>query len=308
MKCVTFIACLVAATGCGSEEKPKPPPPPTDGIELVQPGVEPRRLLRYQLAAGTTSPLQLALDVDMKTVDQDVKLPTMVMAIDVSAAAVDPSGAKLKLAVISASARSRDWDDPNEASVRVVMNRQANLLAGTVVTFSLTPDGHVKDSKLEAVGRDLSGPMQEQTTTLLQASEQLAMPLPDKPVGVGAIWKHRRTMKQNQLTLVTMTTVELTAIEGDVLTFKSTTEMTGADQTVTQGSATSQVTAIRGSGSQTGTFDLGKAIVLAEAKATLGFEMSAEGQRRPMKLDIVTRITPRALEPTPDPITPEPLP
>jgi hypothetical protein len=97
--------------------------------------------------------------------------------------------------------------------------------------------------------------MQEQVTTLLQASEQLAMGLPDKPVGVGAIWKHRRTIKQNQLTLVSMTTVEITAIDGERVTFKSTSEMTGADQAIAQGSASARVTAIRGTSAQSGTFD-----------------------------------------------------
>jgi hypothetical protein len=294
MKCVTVIACLLAVSGCGSEEKPKPPPAPTDGLELVQPGAEPRRQLRYQLASGTTSPIELAMDVDLKTADQEAKLPTMAMSLDIAVAAVDAGTAKLKLSVAAAGARPRT-EDPKEAPARTVMNRQANLLAGMVVTFGLTPQGGVKDSKVEAVGRDLSGPMQEQVTTLVQTSEQLAMPLPEQPVGVGAIWKHRRTMKQNQLTLVTMTTVEVTAIDGDRVTFKSSTEMTGADQTITQGSASAQVTAIRGTGTQTGTFDLTKAVVFGESKATLGFEMIADGQRRPMKLDIATRITEREL-------------
>ncbi|MBA3504137.1 MAG: hypothetical protein M4D80_02855 [Myxococcota bacterium] len=325
---MTFIACLVAATGCRSEDKPKPPPLPIDGIEVVQPGQEPRAL-RYTLAASTTTPLELAMDLDLKTLDADMKLPTMVMAIDVAVTGVEQTVAQLKMTVLSATARSRvSKDEPSPEPVEVgsgsstssmgsgssagsgsgastvspaeqekrtliVMKRQANLLSGLAVTYTLTPQGHVKDSKVETVGRDLSTPMQDQVTTLLQASEQLAMALPDKPVGVGAIWKHRRTIKQNQLTLVSMTTVEVTAIDGDRVSFKSKTEMTGADQTIAQGSASAQVTAIRGTGAQTGTFDLGKAIVLGEQQATLSFEMNADGQRRPTKVAITTRISPR---------------
>jgi len=292
MQRVTIVACLLAVIGCRSEDKPKPPPPPIDGIELVQPGAEPRRPLRYQLAAGGTTSLELAMDVDLKTQDMAMKLPTIAMAIDLRVAAVEPTGtAKLEMTVVGAEARGRGSDpDPTVK----ILDRQSKLLAGIVVTFGLTPTGQVKDTKLEASGRDLSGPMQEQLATLLQAAEQLAMALPDKPVGVGAVWKHRRTMKQNQLTLVTTSLVEIVALDGDTVTFESTTEMTGADQTLAQGSATMQITAVRGTGSQTGNFDLAKAIVLGESKATLGFEMIADDQRRPTKLDLVTRIAPRA--------------
>jgi hypothetical protein len=292
VKCVTFIACLVAATGCGSEDKPKPPPPPTDGIELVQPGAQPRRALRYTLAAGTTSALDFEMDVDLTTVEADLKLPVMAMSIDVAVASVDPPSARLKLDVIAAGVRPRDASDPKKNPAIAVMERQAKFLPGLVVTYGLTADGQVKDTKVEGQHRDLSEPMRHQVTTLLQASEQIAMALPQQPVGVGAVWKHRRTIKQNQLTLVSMTTVELTAIDGPLVTFKSTTEMTGPDQTLAQGSASARVTAVRGTGTQTGTFDLAKAIVTGEQTATLSFEMLAE-KPRPVKMVMTTRIAPR---------------
>jgi hypothetical protein len=293
MRCVTFIACLVAASGCGSEDKPKPPPPPTDGIELVQPGAQPRRALRYALAAGTTSALEFEIDLDLTTVDADLKLPVMAMSIDAAVTSIAPPPAKLKLDVIAANVHARDASDPKKNPAIGVMQRQAKFLPGLVVTYGLTADGQVKDTKVDATHRDLSEPMQEQVTTLLQASEQLAMPLPQKPVGVGAIWKHRRTIKQNQLTLVSMTTVEITAIDGPRVTFKSTTEMTGADQTVAQGSANAQVTGVRGTGSASGTFDLAKAIVIGEQTATLSFEMHAGDTPRPVKMVMTTRIAPR---------------
>lgn len=299
MKCVTFIACLLAASGCGSEDKPKPPPPPTDGIELVQPGAQPRRALRYTLAAGTTSALDFEMDIDLTTVEADLKLPIMAMSIDVTVASVAPPPAKLRLDVLAATVRARDASDPKKNPAIKVMEHQTKLLAGLVVTYGLTPAGQVKDTKVDAVGRDLSGPMQDQVKTLLQASEQLAMALPEKPVGVGAIWKHRRTIKQNQLTLVSMTTVEVTAIDGPLVSFKSTTEMSGADQTITQGSASAKVTAVRGTGAQTGTFDLAKAIVTGEQTATLSFEMHADGAPRPVKMVMATRIVPRTDPPAP---------
>src|SRR6188768_3341553 len=113
MKCVMFIACLIAATACSNEEKPKPPAAPVDGIEVLQPGAAPHRALRYALAPGATTPLEIGVDVDLKTADQEAKLPTMVMGADLTVASADPAAAKLRLAVVSAGARPRT-EDPNE--------------------------------------------------------------------------------------------------------------------------------------------------------------------------------------------------
>jgi hypothetical protein len=292
MPCVTFIAVALAVIGaCKSpEDKPKPPPPPIDGIELVNPGKEPRQVLRYKLAPGSVTTLEVATDLDAKLADLDAKLPTLVLGVDLTTTIVEADGtARMKLTVASGKAVSRSEAD---APAMPVMERQAKQLVGMVVTYALSPVGEIKETKVEETNRDLSEPMQEQTRTLLQTSEQLAMTLPDKPVGVGAIWKHRRTIKQNQLTVVTTTMVEVTVIDGDVLAFKSTTEMTGADQTLAQGSATMQVTHIGGTGTQAGSFDLAKAIVLGEMKGTMGFEIMGEPPR-PTKMDLTTRITPR---------------
>lgn len=289
MRRVLAIAFLLA--GSCSDDKPKPPPPPTDGIELVSTGAAPRTLLRYKLAPSTLSALEISMDVDMRTVDRTISLPSLVLDLDVAAGATDAKGAvKMKASVVGGSSRARGEKDP---SLVGVMERQAQQLVGLVMTWDLSPWGHVAGAKVDAANRDLSEPMQQQVTTLMQLSEQLAMALPDKPLGVGAKWKHRRTMKQSQLTLVTLTTVEVTAIDGDKVTFKSTTEMTGADQTIAQGSATAQVTAIRGTGTQTGTFDLAKAVAYGTSTATLTFELVADGARRPNKMEVVTHVGPR---------------
>lgn len=292
MRCVPFITVLLVVSACKSpEEKPKPPPPPIDGIEIVNPGKEPRQLLRYKVATGTT-PLAVTTDFDIKLADKDLVMPRLELAIDVTITSVDAAGAHVKMVVVGGKASSRSEAD---LSALPIMERQAKQLAGMVVTYTLTPTGALESPKVEEANRDLSTPMQEQTAQLLQTSEQLAMVLPDKPVGVGAIWKHRRTMTQNQLTFVTMTTIEVTAIDGDAVAYKGTLEMTGADQTLQQGSATMQVTHVGGTGSQTGTFDLGKAVVTGEMKATLGFEIIAE-MPRATKTDVTYRIAPRATD------------
>lgn len=290
---VTFIA-LVLTVACGKTESKPPPapaPPPVDGIEVLSAGQEPRRLLRYKLAPGAITPLELRMDLDARLADLTTKLPTLVLGADLTVATMDPDGtAHMKLTVVSGSAVSRSEAD---AGAMPIMERSAKLLVGTVVTYVLTPAGQIKDAKIEEANRDLSEPMQDQTRTLLQASEQLAMALPDKPIGAGATYKHRRTLIQNQITLLTITTVEVTAIDGDQVSFKSTTELRGADQTITNGSATVQVKRVGGTGSQTGTFDLGQAIAVGEIKASLGMDMIIATEARATSMDVNWKIARR---------------
>ena len=291
MRGLTHVS-LIASIAC-SDPKPKPVPAPIDGIELVELGAEPHHLLRYK--ASTEAQLEIAMDVDMRTVDGAAVLPTLVLDVDLVFAAPDTSGAvKAKLTVVGSSSRARGEQDQTLVKI---MERQASLMKGLVVTFTLSPWGHVSNSKVETAGRDLSEPMQEQVKTLLQRTESLAMALPETPVGAGAIWKHRKTMQQNQLTLASVTTVEVVAIDGDKITYKGTMEMTGADQTITQGSASARVVGVRGTGTQTGTFDLSKAIVLGTTTATLSFELVVDGQQRPNKMEVVTTVAPREPKP-----------
>jgi len=296
MRRVTLIALLVVI-GCGEEEPPKTPPPPLEGVELVLAGNEPKTLLRYKLAPHTESQLELAMDADVDTIDVgSVRMPTIVTSIDVAITDVDASGAKLKTTVVKGGARPRDpstTDNDMLSTVRL-LDRATSLLGGLVVSVSVTPDGKASGSKIESVGRDLSEPMQQQVGTFVQFTENLAMPLPDKPVGVGGMWKYRRTFQQNQLTLVATTRIEVIAIDGDRVTFKGTTDLVGADQTITNGSASAQVTKIGGTGTLSGTFDLSKVIVLGEIQQTLGFEMIVDGKTRPTKFGVTMHITPRA--------------
>lgn len=302
MQCVTFTACLLAVvTACRSDDPPKAPPPapPVDGIEVVAPGGEPRRVLRYKLATGSTTPLELAMDVDLRTKDVAIQVPTLALALELTTSTVDPSGnAKLKLSVIGANIRARN-ENPKGAEIVKLMDRQAQILAGLVITYQLSPAGRVTGSTLETVGRDLSGPMQDQVASLVQLGEQIAMPLPDQPIGVGARWKHRRTIKQNQLTLVSVTTVDVTAIDGERVTLKSTSDLSGADQTITRDGQTAQVTNIRGNASQEGTLDLATASIVGALSAALAFEMIADGQRRPTRIEMTTKIAPRTATPPP---------
>jgi len=120
-----------------------------------------------------------------------------------------------------------------------------------------------------------------------------AMPLPAQPVGVGAVWKAKKTVTQNGMTLVTTTTVSLTSLDGSKLGFTTKASVEGANQTVIQKGVETNVSGLAGSGDGQGTIDLAT-LALAEQLATkLDASVRALGETAPMHLAIAMRVTPR---------------
>lgn len=289
MRAVTVVAVL-AMVSCKSKEQPPPPPKPAvEGLEVLARGAAPHVPLRYRLAKGTTSTIELAVDADLTTVDGALQLPTLGLTVEVAATDVAADGtATLRTTVTAASARDR----AGVPAAAEVMQRQASLLVGLAQTATLSPTGALGDSKIVATHRDLAPPTQEQLATLSQSLQQLAMPLPTEPVGAGATWRFQKTMELNQLKLVAVTTVHVTHIDGDRVGYTTTTELGGADQTFAQGSASAQITKLRGHGAGTATADLAQMTTTGTTSAELAFEMRTEGATRPTSMVIVTRVGP----------------
>ncbi|MBA3820618.1 MAG: hypothetical protein H0X17_17130 [Deltaproteobacteria bacterium] len=291
MKIVAIAAVL--ALGCKSEPKPEPPPPPpkpvVDGVDLVSTGSPPRREVRYRLAKDARAELELGLDVDLTTVEGVAQLPTLAMSLELLTTQLEPDGGgRIRSRVTAASAVDR----PGASAALALMNAQAALLVGLEATAQVSPLGELAASKIDATGRDLSPAVHEQAKTLLQSLEQLAMPLPAEPIGVGAVWTYRKTIQLNQLTMVATTRVEVTGLADDQLGFASTTQLTGEPQTITLEQTTAQVTSLGGTGSGRGSIDLAHVTMTGEQRAELGFEMMLGSDRRATRMVMVTRLGP----------------
>ncbi|MDQ3369476.1 MAG: hypothetical protein M3680_28955 [Myxococcota bacterium] len=295
MKIVAIAAVL--AFGCKSEPKPEPPPPPkpvVDGVDLVATGAPPRREVRYRLAQDARAELELGLDVDLTTVDGVAQLPTLAMTLELLTTQLEPDGSgRIRTRVTAASAIDR----PGASAALALMNAQAALLVGLEATAQVSPLGELVASRIDAAGRDLSPALHEQAKTLLQSLEQLAMPLPAEPIGVGAAWTYRKTIQLNQLTMVATTRIEVTGLADDQLRFASTTQLTGEPQTLTLEQTTAQVTSLGGTGSGRGTIDLAHVTLTGELRAELGFEILIGTDRRATKMAMVTRLGPPSASP-----------
>jgi hypothetical protein len=119
------------------------------------------------------------------------------------------------------------------------------------------------------------------------------MPLPTVPVGVGAKWTTIRELTQNGMISSAINTVEITAIAGDKVSFKLDTQIHGPAQTVVQQNVPIEVTELSGTGGGSGTLDLVHFLMTGELDAKLHTDMTAQGQRSALDLEMKTTITSR---------------
>jgi len=287
---ILSIAIAIALLACGKGKEATPaPPPPEGGVRVLVAGSEPRQQLRYHVAKGTTNQIELALDVDIDAAGQGGALPTFVMTSEMVADEVLPDGSVLVRTTISdVSARDRG----GAAVTAEQLTEQTQLMRGLVLRGTLAPEGTLRDTKVDTAGKVLPPGIAAQLDTLTKSFEQVAMPLPRTPVGVGASWMHTRTIAQSGMTMLTTTTVKLTAIAGDLLTFESATVVSGTDQSVTQNGTTIKLSNISGSGSGKGTVDLSRMVMSGELIAEFGSDMSADGETTRMTMKMVTRLSP----------------
>jgi hypothetical protein len=296
---IPSIAIAIVLVACGKDAPPAAAPP-LDGVKVVVAGSEPRTLLRYHVAKGTTNQIALALDVDIDAGGQGGPLPTLVMTSEVVADDVLPDGStRVRTTITNVAARDR----PGSPVGAEQMAEQTVLMRGLVLRGTLTPEGALREIKLDTAGKILPPALRTQLDTLSRSFEQVAMPLPRTPVGVGASWIHSKTFEQGGMLMTTTTTFSLTAIDGDTLSFQSATLVSGKDQAVTQGGTTIEVKNLSGKGSGKGTVDLSRMMMTGELVAELGSDMSAQGETTRMSMKMTTRVSP-APPPLPTPPTP----
>jgi len=276
MKFVILLALGLAACGKSSDE-PAPTSPPPD-FEMISAGIEPHRLLRYHLAKGTSSRLELAMDLDLDAGGSGGKLPTLVMDLQITVDDVLAGGdARLSTTVMAARVKEREGSVVPVAAVE----RMTEMLRGITYGATLSPDGVLRDARVTS---KTPASMDAQIAQLTQGIEQVAIRMPALPVGVGAKWTSRKTGRRDDLVITTVTTIELTAIEGERVTFESSSTVSAPDQTVEENGVRASIKDVGGGGHGNGTVDLTRMTMRGEVTAELHGTMTAEGSAAPLRM------------------------
>lgn len=280
MKLVMAIALLVGL-GC---EKPSEGPPPdpipgpnNDGVQLLSLGNEGKRVLTYRLRKGARTTMEMAMTMDLDA-GRSMKMPTIVMTMEIAVEAVLPGGsAKVKTRVTD----TKVLDRPGTTLDAAALQPLAKSITGLGYTFTLSPDGSLSDGQVTGTA---PGDLQAQLGQMTRAIEQVAMRLPPVPVGVGARWSAKRTVHQNGIELTTVTTTQLTALDGDTFSFTSQTTLSAPNQQLVQQGVTMDIKDVGGGGTGTGTVDLTTMAMRGDLTSEFRGTMSANNQATPMNV------------------------
>jgi hypothetical protein len=283
-----LLLTAVAVFGCNRGEAKKISPP---DLQIVSAGSEPRRELQYHAVKGTRQQLEIAVDVDVTAGEMGGPMPTIVMTLAIEAQEVVPTGVTLRSTVVDATARDRD-----ETRVQPeALSGPLELLKGIVLTTTMTSNGRLFGTKLDTGKKQIPDSAKSQLAALTASFDQLMMPLPDEPVGVGAVWRNSKPLEQNGVKMIAVNSIALTAIDGDKLSFEIDTQVHGDDQTLQQGDLSVEMKDVTGTGHGKGSIDLKSLALTSELATEFRSTMQATGEAAPtpMKMVIVTHVTPK---------------
>ena len=285
----SVLLAVIFAAACGNQ--PAEPPPAKPGqFELVTAGAAPLRQLRYRPIKGATSRFEMSMNFDLESGGAVHTMPTLTLDLELAVVDVASDGsAKLRTTIKHASATDRVANAPVSAAQ---MNEGLRKFDNVVITSTLSPQGRQRDSKV-AAGQDLSPVLMQQITTMTQGLEQLAMPMPDQPVGIGAKWRSIKKLAQNGIDMTSTTTIDITAIEGDQVSFASTTQLAGPDQTLKQDNRSVMIAKVGGTGGGTGTIDLARLAMSGELRAEFKSEATSDGKTAPLRFAMGMTVKPK---------------
>ena len=286
MRLAVFLIAF-ALVGCNRGEDERTIRP---DLQIVSAGNEPRQRLRYQPTKGAQQQIDVAVDVEITAGDMGGPMPTIVMTLSLAVGDMVPIGSRLRSSVVDVTARDRD-----ESRVPAnALSGPLEMLKGVVLTTTLTPNGRLVGTKIDTGGKAMPDSAKKPLAALTTSFDQLMMPLPDDPVGVGAVWRNSRPLEQNGMKMIAVNMVKLTSITGDKIAFDLETMIHGDDQTIRQGDLSVDIKDITGTGTGKGTLDLRTLAMTSELSTELRSAMQAPGEAQPMpmKLTIATHVAP----------------
>ena len=265
-------------------------------VKLLEPGAEPRTVLRLHPKPGDQQTVNLTMKMAMETKmgamqDQKVKMPAITMAMDVTVKDISDSG-DITYGLVMGDTQVAD--EPGSPSPVAEMIKGAlGGAKGMTGTGTVSSRGFAKKldfnvpAGAEAQTRQIMGQMKDSFSAG-------AVPLPEEAVGPGARWEVKMPIKSQGMKIDQTMTCELVSAEGDHLTIKRTITQHAANQKIQNPAMPGMkidLTKMTGKATGESTFDLAKLMASAEStqfhsETSMAINMGGQKQAVSSKLDM----------------------
>lgn len=215
---------------------PPPPPPAVDlpgpEIKVLDAGAEPREPLRLKLAPGQTQAMVMTMKMAMGMSIGTQKapsttIPPMQMTMNLNVKEITPEG-DIRTDFVLESIEVL----PDPAAMPAVVDAMKTML-GSMSKISgsqvITTRGIGKSATFN-MPPDINPQIQQTIDGMQRQINQLAVPFPEEPVGVGARWTVTQHLEQQGMKLDQVATWELVKREGTTITLANSLIQTAEPQ------------------------------------------------------------------------------
>ena len=268
----------------------------TTQVKLLEPGAEPRTVLRLHPKPGDKQTLDLSLKVAMETKVGEIETPAM----------------KLPVIKISLEATVQSVADNGDITYEMVMGDlgvveepgAAPMVAEAVKTAfngvkgmsgsgTISSRGISKGFEFKAPS-DSNPQARQMVDQMKDAFNELSAVLPEEAVGTGAKWEVKLPLKTQGMTIDQTASYEVVSLDGENFKTKSTIVQQAANQKIQNPAMPGiklDLTKMTGKGSSERTFDLAKLLPIAgtgkvHTDTAMAMNMGGQKQAMTMKMDM----------------------
>src|SRR5579863_8500375 len=203
-------------------------------ITLVSAGAEPRRPIRYGVANGRKDHLNLdmTMNVSMDMAGMSLPsmlMPTMRMGADLTVTDVSAVGdASYKMTFTELKWVNTEGVDPTILGALQAATPDLTALSGSATISPRGVSRNVTFDTSKVANPQLAQMMGSMASTV----QQMAVPFPEEPVGVGARWTVRMAVATGAMQTLQKVEIELTALDATSCALKLATDQSAPPQHV----------------------------------------------------------------------------